>query len=52
MVKNADKKRALLLLDLWRRDLAAERGDTLYVLIVQGSLRCDLHSLGGLMGVW
>lgn len=52
MVKNAHMKRSLLLLDLWRRGLALERGDAETVAWSGSLCRVSLHSLGGLMGVW
>ncbi|MFX3551307.1 hypothetical protein V8921_20620 [Ralstonia mannitolilytica] len=52
MVKNADMKRSLLLLDLWRRDVAMGRGDVEAVVWSNSLARASLHALGGLMGVW
>lgn len=52
MVKNADKKRGLLLLDLWRREMAVQRGDAETVVWSNSLARASLHALGGLMGVW
>ena len=52
MVKNADMKRSLLLLDLWRREVAVARGDAETVVWSSSLARVSLHSLGGLMGVW
>lgn len=51
-VRNAKKKRALFVLDVWRRELAEERGDWWHVKGIEGSLLHGLRSLGGLMGVW
>ena len=51
-VHNAKKKRALFVLDVWRRELAEGRGDWWHVKGIEGSLLHGLRSLGGLMGVW
>ncbi|WP_230675235.1 hypothetical protein, partial [Ralstonia solanacearum] len=52
MVKHADRKHALLVMALWRRELALERGDVQRVAELGGEVLFTLETLGGLMGVW